>query len=214
MNIHKDNAPAQPVIQQPRCWSQWWKVGNSEKKRKWNLHKNYLIAKNWNMKTTNKNNMLFFVNNKKIITENNKYSESLSLSLPSVLWRCWLGGSKGIRPVKKLSGGVLAWLSVWTLERSADLHMTQLMPLPLTVSCFSKIQISITFLVPAHPGSPGQRAVIKRVCVIVRKNRQCREKYLVYIRLVKWQYSTMFILLGLQLCLTIVPSAESNRAEW
>ena len=34
--------------------------------------------------------------------------------LPSVLWRCWLGGRKGIRPVKKLSGGVLAWLSVWS----------------------------------------------------------------------------------------------------
>ena len=40
------------------------------------------------------------------------------------------------------------------------------MPLPLTVSCFSKIQIGITFLVPAHPGSPGQRAA-KRVCVTV-----------------------------------------------
>ena len=40
------------------------------------------------------------------------------------------------------------------------------MPLPLTVSCFSKIQIGFTFLVPAHPGSPGQRA-IKRVCVCV-----------------------------------------------
>ena len=38
------------------------------------------------------------------------------------------------------------------------------MPLPLAVSCFSKIQIGFTFLVPAHPGSPGQRA-IKRVCV-------------------------------------------------
>jgi len=37
--------------------------------------------------------------------------------------------------------------------------MAQLMPLPLTVSCFSKIQIGFTFLVPAHPGSPGQRAV-------------------------------------------------------
>jgi len=32
----------------------------------------------------------------------------------SVLWRCWLGGRKGIRPVKKLGGGVLAWLSVWS----------------------------------------------------------------------------------------------------
>jgi len=37
--------------------------------------------------------------------------------------------------------------------------MTQLMPLPPTVSCFSKIQIGITFLVPAHPSSPGQRAI-------------------------------------------------------
>ena len=52
------------------------------------------------------------------------------------------------------------------MERGAGLHMAQLMPLPLTVSCFSKIQIGFTFLVPAHPGSPGQRAV-KRVCVCV-----------------------------------------------
>ena len=52
------------------------------------------------------------------------------------------------------------------LERRADLHMAQLMPLPLTVSCFSKIHIGFTFLVPAHPGSPGQRAV-KRVYVIL-----------------------------------------------
>jgi len=44
------------------------------------------------------------------------------------------------------------------LERGADLHMAQLMPLPLTVSCFSKIQIGFTFLLSAHPGSPGQRA--------------------------------------------------------
>ena len=50
------------------------------------------------------------------------------------------------------------------LERGADLHMAQLMPLPLTVSCSSKIQIGFIFLVPAHPGSPGKRAV-KRVCV-------------------------------------------------
>ena len=44
--------------------------------------------------------------------------------------------------------------------------MAQLMPLPLTVSCFSKIQIGFTFLVPAHLDSPGKRAV-KRVCVCV-----------------------------------------------
>jgi len=43
------------------------------------------------------------------------------------------------------------------LERHADLHMNQLMPLPLTISCFSKIQIGFTFLVPAHLGSPGKK---------------------------------------------------------
>jgi len=59
---------------------------------------------------------------------------------------------------------VLAWLSVWS-----EVHMAHLMPLPLTVFfCFSKIQIGFTFLVPAHPGSPGKRA-IKRVCVCVVK---------------------------------------------
>ena len=45
------------------------------------------------------------------------------------------------------------------LERGADVHMAQLIPLPITVSCFSKIQTGFTFLVPAHLGSPGQRAV-------------------------------------------------------
>jgi len=43
---------------------------------------------------------------------------------------------------------------VISLERVADLHMAQLMPLPLTVSCFSKIQIGFTFLVLAYVGSP------------------------------------------------------------
>ena len=52
------------------------------------------------------------------------------------------------------------------LERGTDLHMAQRMPMPLTVSCFSKIQIGFSFLVPAHLGSPRQRAV-KRVCVCV-----------------------------------------------
>jgi len=52
------------------------------------------------------------------------------------------------------------------LERGVDLHMAQLMPLLLTVSCFSKIQTAFTFLVPADLGSPGQTAV-KRACVCV-----------------------------------------------
>ena len=52
------------------------------------------------------------------------------------------------------------------LERGADFYMAQLMPLPLTVSCSSKIQIGFTFLVPADLGSPGQSAVKRaRACV-------------------------------------------------
>ena len=77
--------------------------------------------------------------------------------MPSVLWRCWLGGRKGIRPVKNLEwwgAGV-----VIGLEWGAGLHTAQLMPLPLTVSCFSKIQIGFTFLVPAYPDCPGEEAV-------------------------------------------------------
>ena len=66
-----------------------------------------------------------------------------------MLWRCWLGVWNDTRPVK-------------TEWRGAGVVMAQLMPLPLTVSCFSKIKIGFTFLVPAHPGSSGQRAV-KRV---------------------------------------------------
>jgi len=53
------------------------------------------------------------------------------------------------------------------LEQGADLHTAHLTPLPLTVSCFSKIQIGFTFLVPAHPGSPGKRPLNVCVCVCV-----------------------------------------------
>jgi len=53
------------------------------------------------------------------------------------------------------------------LERGADLHMAQLMPLPLTVSCFSKIQVGFIFLVPAYPGSHGQRAALSTQTVLL-----------------------------------------------
>ena len=69
-----------------------------------------------------------------------------------------VGRQEGHPACKKLSGGMLAWSSVWSEVQ------TCIWPLPLTVSCFSKIQIGFTFLVPADPGSPGQR-VVKRVCV-------------------------------------------------
>ena len=74
------------------------------------------------------------------------------------------------------------------LERAADLHMAQLMPLSLTVSCFSKIQIDFTILVPAHPGSHGKWAV-KRVCVcILVKNiaRQPAVQLILTFSLILW----------------------------
>jgi len=77
----------------------------------------------------------------------------------ATVWHCRLGSRKGIWPVKNWVVG--CWRGY--LSR-ADLHMAQLMPLPLTVSCFSKIQIGFTFLILVHLGSPSKRAV-KRVCV-------------------------------------------------
>ena len=75
-----------------------------------------------------------------------------------------VGRQEGHPACKKLSGGGAG--VVICLEWCADLHMAQLMPLPLTVFCFSKIQIGFTFLVSAHLGSPGQRSVKRaRVCV-------------------------------------------------
>jgi len=71
----------------------------------------------------------------------------------------WVAGrATGLKKTERWGAGVVV-----CLERGADLHTAHLMPLPLTVSCFSKIQIGFTFLVPAHPGGPGQRTV-ERVC--------------------------------------------------
>jgi len=54
------------------------------------------------------------------------------------------------------------------LERGADLHAYgPADSTALTVSCFSKTQIGFTFLVPAHPGSPGQRPLNGCVCIVV-----------------------------------------------
>ena len=85
-------------------------------------------------------------------------------SCASLLWRYWLGGRKGIRPVKTewWGAGVII-----CLERGADLHMAQLMSLSLTVSCFSKIQIGFSFLVPAYLSSPGKWPINGCVCVCV-----------------------------------------------
>jgi len=72
------------------------------------------------------------------------------------------------------------------LERDADLHVAQLMPLLLTVTCFSKIQIGFTFLVPAQPGSPGKRAV-KQVRACVRACVCCINPFSALTLLAGWQ---------------------------
>ena len=69
------------------------------------------------------------------------------------------GRQEGHLASKKLSGGRWGAGVVICLKRGAYLHMAQLMPLPLTVSCFSKIPIGFTFLVPAYSGSHGRRAI-------------------------------------------------------
>ena len=92
-----------------------------------------------------------------------KFSGGLSFCLCAFSALTLLVGRQEGHPACKKLEWWVAGMVIW-LEQGADLHMAQLMPLPLTVSCFSKIQIGFTFLVPAHPGSPGKRAV-KRVWV-------------------------------------------------
>ena len=87
---------------------------------------------------------------------------SLSLPFSLLLFLCSFLASNFILflfPVECWGAGV-----VICLEWGADLYIAQLMPLPLTVSCFTKIPIDFTFLLSADLGSPGKRAV-KRVCV-------------------------------------------------
>ena len=129
-------------------------------------------------------------------------------------------GRKGIRPVKKLE-----WWGtgmVICLERDADLHMAQLMPLPLTISCFSKIQIGFTFLVPADPGSPGKWAV-KRVCVCVLFRRDLASADAVLLLTLFTQLLTEVCLCCTEVLRThklshrsvhIQPRGLTNRANW
>ena len=82
--------------------------------------------------------------------------------------------------------------------------MAQLMPLPLTVSCFSKIQIGFTFLVPSHLGSPGQRAVKRaRVCVCVR--------VCVYVRTIVVIHDTVMLLQLHFACTTLMAMDLSHK---
>jgi len=53
------------------------------------------------------------------------------------------------------------------LLRDADLHMAQLMSMPLTVSCFDKIQTGLTFLVRLTQVVPEKGPLTMCVCVCV-----------------------------------------------
>ena len=72
----------------------------------------------------------------------------------------WQEGHPACKKTECLGAGV-----VICLERGADWHTAQLMPLPLTVSCFSKIQFGFTLLVPAYLGRPGKGPLNGGACV-------------------------------------------------
>jgi len=64
-----------------------------------------------------------------------------------------VGQQEGHLACKKLSDGMLAWLC---LGQGADLHMAQLMPLPLTISCSSKSRLVLPFwFYLSDASSPG-----------------------------------------------------------
>jgi len=89
--------------------------------------------------------------------------------VPSVLWRCWLGGRKSIRPVKNWVVGCWRGCLGW----GADVHIAQQMPLPLTISCSSKSRLVLTFLVLPFWylltgwSRTSSRRAVKRLCVCV-----------------------------------------------
>ena len=94
-----------------------------------------------------------------------------------------VGRQEGHPACKKLSGGVLAWLSVWSK-----------VPLPLTVSRSSKIQIGFTFLVPAYPGCPGKEAVKWLLLLLSWFNRSKCESPPVCEKQGEWESVKTFIL--------------------
>ena len=78
------------------------------------------------------------------------YILNISLFLMStVLWHCWLGGRKGIQPVKKLSGGVLAWLSVWSEVQ------TCIWPSWCHCHSLSLASVNLDWFFLSDTGSPG-----------------------------------------------------------
>ena len=102
------------------------------------------------------------------------YIQSLIYYLPSVLWHCWLGDRKGIRPVKKLSGGMLAWLCVWVKVQTCIwpswCHCHSLSPAHAVNLDWFYLP-GFTFLVPAHRVVPDKtqesRKTVVYACICV-----------------------------------------------
>jgi len=95
--------------------------------------------------------------------------------MPSVLLRCWLGGRKDIRPVKTewWDAGEVIYLG-----EGADLHMAELMPLPLTVSCCSKSRLVLPFWCQLTRVVPdkikeGRKMLCVCVCFIIINGGKC-----------------------------------------
>jgi len=91
-------------------------------------------------------------------------SRAFYLLLPSALWQCWLGVRKSIRPLKKLSNQ-MAWLSVWSEMQMIYIWSSWCHCHPI-ISCFTKIQIGLTFLLPALPGCPRKDVLSGRLSVL------------------------------------------------
>jgi len=137
--------------------------------RQWRSHELGSLATEWHTDTTHHNQQIMTLTSSALACSKpqsafqfhsvNKCGQALIKVSEYFLFRCsgfafsalmlLVGQQEGHPAGKKLSGGVLAWLSV-----CSEVHTAQLMP--LTVSCFSKIQIGFTFLVPAHLGRPGK----------------------------------------------------------
>jgi len=80
---------------------------------------------------------------------------------------------------KKMSGEVLAWLSVWSVVQIICIWSSWCHCHPV-ISCFIKIQIGLAFLVPAYPGVVEKGLLNKclddnaRVLCVVYRRRLCR----------------------------------------
>ena len=130
----------------------WW----------WKLKQNKVPSCRWKLPKK----LVFFVSglSGKVLLEVplRAYNFRVMLLLyPSVYWHCWLSSRKGMQPVRDWSGAGM----VISLGWGADLRMAQLKPLPLNVSCFSKIQIGFTFLVPAQLDIPGPSPEGHKTCM-------------------------------------------------